>query len=48
MKTKTSTPVSNKKTIKVRLDEKTVLYISNIEALKAWRYRFPNAEIMAN
>lgn len=35
-----------KKLIKVQLDYKTVITLSNIEKLKAWRYRFPGAKII--
>ncbi len=38
--------VSTKKLIKVQLDYKTVITISNIEKLKNWLKRFPLAKVI--
>ena len=37
---------TGKKSIKVQLDHRTVITISNIEKLKAWLYRFPEAKVI--
>ena len=39
--------VSTQKLIKVQLDYKTVITISNIEKLKAWLFRYPGAKVIA-
>jgi len=47
-KVKTSTEVSSKPVIKVRLDYRTFITISNLSALKNWITRYPNAAVMTN
>lgn len=37
---------STQKLIKVRLDYKTLIYLSNIEALKTWLVKYPNAIVL--
>lgn len=39
---------TNKKVIKVQLDHRTVITLTNIDKLKNWRYRYPNAKIITN
>lgn len=34
------------KTIKVRLDSRTVITLSKLEALAFWKQRYPNAEVI--
>lgn len=34
------------KTIKVRLDERTVITLSKLEALAFWKQRYPKAQII--
>jgi hypothetical protein len=41
-------PLRNRlKTIKVRLDARTVITIGNIKALEFWKQRYPLAEVIA-
>jgi len=35
------------KEIKVRLDARTVITVSNKKALEGWRKRYPNLEVLA-
>ena len=48
MKNKNIPPliVSTKKLIKVQLDYRTVITISDIEKLKAWLFRYPEAKVI--
>ncbi len=38
---------SEKKKIKVQLDYKTVITLYNIEKLKSWLYRYPQAKVIS-
>ncbi|CAN5408215.1 hypothetical protein BH10BAC1_BH10BAC1_04330 [soil metagenome] len=40
--------ISAKKLIKVQLDYKTVITISNMEKLKSWLFRYPEAKVIAS
>jgi hypothetical protein len=35
------------KTIKVQLDEKTVIYLLNMASLNIWLERYPNAKVIS-
>jgi len=37
---------SKQKSIKVRLDYKTLIYLTNIESLKTWLVRYPEASVI--
>jgi hypothetical protein len=39
---------SKQKLIKVRLDYKTLIYITNISSLKTWLQKYPEATIITN
>jgi hypothetical protein len=46
-KVKEVTKSSPAKTIKVRLDEKTFIYLLNIASLKVWLERYPQAQVIS-
>jgi hypothetical protein len=40
-------PLRNDQLIKVRLDARTVITLSNIKSLDFWKQRYPMAEVLA-
>jgi hypothetical protein len=40
-------PVKRSKSIKVRLDYRTIIVLKSLSALKTWRKRYPKAVVMA-
>lgn len=41
------TQATTKAKIKVRLDERTIITLPHISALKMWKDRYPDAEVLA-